>query len=94
MDQPPMLKNDPRRPVKEISHDLGVTPEQFVECFNHVNPTPDGARPESGKRVHANKRVLLACLQKVNPAIDNDTLDKVMDRYRPGGRAAQVPMQK
>ncbi len=88
---PPVMKNDPKRPVKEISRDLGVTPDQFAACFNSVHPTPGGARPESSGRVHANKSVLLPCLQKANPAITNESLDAVMDRYRPGGRAAQEP---
>ena len=90
---PPVLKNDPRRPVAAISHDLGVTPEQFVACFDNVHPMPGGTRPESAARVHANKAVLLPCLQKANPAITNDILDQVMDRYRPGGRAAQQPLR-
>lgn len=93
MANPPVMRNDPNRPVNEISRDLGVTPNQFVGCFNHVNPTPGGARPESSNRVQANKRVLLSCLQKANPAISNDSLDRVMDRYRPGGKAAQTPMR-
>ncbi|OZG74722.1 hypothetical protein BTA51_07035 [Hahella sp. CCB-MM4] len=88
---PPVMKNDPKRPVDEISRDLGITPDQFIECFNNVNPTPGGARPESSERVHMNKSVLLPCLQKANPAITNDSLDTVMDRYRPGGREAQEP---
>jgi len=91
---PPILKNDPKRPVKDISRDLGVSPEQFVECFSHVNPTPGGERPESTARVHANKKVLLSCLQTANPSITNDSLDTVMDRYRPGGRAGQVPLDQ
>lgn len=90
---PPVMKNDPHRPVKEIARDLGVTPDQFVACFNNVNPTPGGERPESAARVHANKSVLLPCLQAANPAITNDMLDTVMDRYRPGGKAAQEPRQ-
>jgi len=90
---PPVLKNDPKRPVDKISRDLGVTPEQFVACFNNVNPTPGGARPESTDRVHANKAVLLPCLQKANPNITNESLDEVMDRYRPGGWEAQEPMK-
>lgn len=90
---PPMLKNDPKRPVDKISHDLGVSEQEFVECFNHVNPTPGGGRPESRERVHANKKVLLSCLQKVNPDITNDSLDRVMDRHRPGGRKAQEPLR-
>lgn len=90
---PAMLSNDPQRPVAEISRDLGVSPDQFVACFSEVNPTPGGSRPESAARVHANKRVLLPCLQRANPAITNDSLDTVMDRYRPGGRAAQEPLR-
>lgn len=90
----PILKNDPKRPVGKISKDLGVSKEQFVECFSHVNPTPGGERPESAQRVHANKSVLLSCLQKANPSITNEFLDEVMDRYRPGGRMAQVPLSK
>lgn len=93
MASPPVMKNDPKRPVGAISRYLGISPDQFVACFNHVNPTPGGNRPESADRVHANKRVLLPCLQKANPAITNESLDRVMDRYRPGGHAAQVPMQ-
>lgn len=90
---PQMLRNDPKRPINEISRDLGITPKQFVECFNNVNPRPGGNRPESGERVQANKQVLLPCLQKANPSITNDSLDTVMDRYRPGGREAQVPVR-
>jgi hypothetical protein len=88
---PAPLKNDPRRPVDLISRDLGVTEQEFVACFNNVNPTGQGTRPTSD-RVHANKAVLLPCLQKANPAITNDQLDQVMDRYRPGGHEAQRPM--
>jgi hypothetical protein len=90
---PQHLKNDPRRPVKKISRDLGVSQSEFVACFNNVNPTPGGARPESRERVQSNKKVLLPCLQKFNPAITNNSLDIVMDRYRPGGREAQRPMR-
>ena len=89
--KPPPMKNDPKRPVKDISHDLGITSEQFVACFNNVKPTPGGARPESSQRVKSNKAVLLPCLQKANPLITNDLLDTVMDRYRPGGKKAQEP---
>ncbi|MCL9780015.1 hypothetical protein M9194_01045 [Vibrio sp. S4M6] len=88
----PILKNDPKRPVKQISHDLGVTEQQFVDCFRHVNPTPGGHRPESSARVLENKKVLLSCLKQANPSITNDSLDKVMDKYRPGGRKAQQPL--
>ena len=83
-----VLRDDPHRPVDSISRDLGVTPEQFRVCFSNVNPAPRGAMPE-GNQKHANKSVLLGCLQKANPSITNDSLDQVMDRYRPGGRAAQ-----
>ena len=91
--QPAILKNDPKRPVKQISHDLGVTPDQFVACFSLVHPTPSGQRPESAKRVHDNKSVLLPCLQKANPSITNEKLDAVMDHYRPGGHEAQMPRE-
>jgi hypothetical protein len=90
---PPMLTNDPKRPVAAIARDLNVTQEQFVACFENVRPTPGGARPESQARVQTNKQVLLPCLQRANPAITNDKLDAVMDRYRPGGRAAQIPQR-
>ena len=91
MASPSVLKNDPKRPVGKISADLKISADQFVSCFSHVNPTPGGDRPESGERVHANKKVLLSCLQQHNSHITNDSLDRVMDKYRPGGRAAQVP---
>ena len=91
MASPSVLKNDPKRPVGKISRDLNISADQFVGCFSHVNPTPGGDRPESGERVHANKKILLSCLQKHNSSITNDSLDRVMDKYRPGGRAAQVP---
>ena len=93
MAEPPVMKSDTKRPTGAISRDLGVTQAQFIACFNNVNPTPGGERPESAKRVHANKSVLLPCLQKANPAITNESLDAVMDRYRPGGRAAQEPVR-
>jgi len=85
-----VLRNDPKRPVGAIAKDLGVTTDQFVACFNRVNPTPGGGRPTS-ERAHANKSALLPCLQAANPTITNDRLDEVMDRYRPGGREAQRP---
>jgi len=83
-----VLRDDPHRPVEKISRDLGVTPDQFRACFSNVNPAPSGAMPQ-GNQKHANKSVLLSCLQKANPSITNNSLDQVMDRYRPGGRAAQ-----
>ena len=83
-----VMRDDPNRPVNAISKDLGVTPDQFRACFSNVNPAPRGSMPE-GNQKHANKAVLLNCLQKANPSITNSSLDQVMDRYRPGGRAAQ-----
>lgn len=82
-----ILKNDPKRPVADISRDLGITPEQFVACFDNVSPAPAGTRA-TGEREMANKAVLLPCLQQANPAITNDILDAVMDKYRPEGRVA------
>ncbi len=87
---PQTLRNDPQRPVAAISRDLGIQPEQFVACFNDVRPAGAGEHP-TAERTHANKKVLLACLQKANPGITNDKLDAVMDRYRPGGHAGQEP---
>lgn len=89
---PPVLKNDPQRPVADISKDLGVSQDEFVSCFNNVKPTPGGGRPESAERVHSNKKVLLSCLKGFNTEITNESLDTVMDRYRPGGRDAQRPV--
>lgn len=82
------MRDDPRRPVDQISRGLGVTPEQFRTCFNDVNPAPQGSLPGSNQK-HVNKQVLLSCLQRANPSITNNSLDAVMDQYRPGGRAAQ-----
>lgn len=86
---PPLLRNDSKRPVEKISHDLGVKPEQFIACFNDVHPASQGAKP-SRERVHSNKAILLPCLQKANPGITNEKLDAVMDRFRPGGHEAQA----
>ena len=83
-----VMRDDPHRPVDQISRGLGVTPDQFRTCFNDVNPAPQGSLPGSNQK-HANKQVLLSCLQRANPSITNNSLDAVMDQYRPGGRAAQ-----
>lgn len=82
------MHDDPHRPVDQISRGLGVTPDQFRMCFYDVNPAPQGSLPGSNQK-HANKQVLLSCLQRANPSITNNSLDAVMDQYRPGGRAAQ-----
>ena len=86
----PVLRDDPQRPVAEISRSLGVQAAQFKACFAYVAPAPAGHRPDA-QRAHANKAVLLACLQQANPAITNDLLDATMDRFRPGGRGVQMP---
>jgi hypothetical protein len=83
-----IMRDDPHRPVDQISRGLGVTPDQFRACFNDVNPAPQGSLPSANQK-HANKQVLLSCLQRANPSITNNSLDAVMDQYRPGGRAAQ-----
>ena len=88
--EPAFLSDDPKRPVDKISRALNITKEQFRDCFRNVSPAQQGSRPTT-ERVHSNKAVLLSCLQKANPAITNDMLDTVMDRYRPGGHEAQVP---
>ncbi len=82
-----MLKNDPHRPVAAIAADLGITADQFVACFNNVNPAAKGTKA-TAEREQANKAILLPCLQAANPAITNDSLDAVMDKYRPEGRVA------
>jgi len=79
---PPILENDPARPVDKISKDLGITEEQFIACFNKVKPAPKGEKP-SKERERMNKAVLLPCLQKANKNITNEKLDEVMDKYRP-----------
>jgi len=88
---PPILKNDPKHPTALVARDLGVSQEQFIACFSNVNPSPQGAG-QTSERVHANKAVLLSCLQRTNPASSNDGLDTVMGRYRPGGREVQLPV--
>ena len=88
MGQGGVVRDDPHRPVDQISRGLGVTPDQFRACFNDVNPAPQGSMPGSNQK-HANKQMLLSCLQRANPGITNNSLDAVMDQYRPGGRAAQ-----
>ena len=77
-----MLKNDPKRPVDEISKDLGVTQEEFVACFNNVQPVLKGETPTK-EHERMNKAVLLPCLQEANEDITNDLLDEVMGKYRP-----------
>lgn len=82
-----MKRNDPKRPVAAIAADLGVTAQQFVECFHNVNPAPKGTKA-SGARERSNKAILLPCLQEANASITNAKLDSVMDKYRPEGRVA------
>lgn len=89
---PATLSDDPRRPVDQISRDLGIPVSVFRSCFSNVQPAAQGDHPTS-ERVHANKAILLACLQRSNPKITNQSLDTVMDRYRPGGREAQQPQR-
>jgi len=81
--QPALADNDPNRPTDRIAADLDITEDQFIECFKPVNPEP-GKYP-TGAQQRANKAILLPCLQQANPAISNDRLDAVMDRYRPEG---------
>ena len=88
-----VLRDDPKRPVAEISRDLGVQPSEFRACFANVSPAPAGERP-SAERARSNKAKLLGCLQGANPKITNESLDAVMDKYRPGGHEAQMPDKK
>ena len=69
-----------KRPVDAIAGELGVAPDVFVACFYDVQPATDFS--PSGERQRANKAILLPCLQKANPAITNEGLDRVMNKYR------------
>ena len=69
-----------KRPVEAIAGELGVTADTFVACFYNVQPDPEFAPTKDEER--ANKAVLLPCLQAENPAITNDLLDTVMNKYR------------
>lgn len=80
---PVVADQDPNRPTDRIAADLGIEEDVFIECFKPVNPEPD--KYPSGQEQRANKAILLPCLQKANPAISNERLDRVMDRYRPEG---------
>ena len=78
---PQAVLDDPNRPVEAVAAELGVTPLQFATCFAGVTPARTAAELDTA-REQDNKAVLLPCLQAINPAIDNDRLDSVMDRYR------------
>nr|WP_319383030.1 hypothetical protein [uncultured Roseibium sp.] len=80
---PAVADQDPNRPTDRIASDLGIEEDVFIECFKPVNPEPD--KYPSGQEQRANKAILLPCLQKANPAISNERLDTVMDKYRPEG---------
>lgn len=82
-DRPPPPAHG-NRPTDKIAADLGVSEQQFIDCFSGVQPAQRGSHP-SGDRQRMNKAVLLPCLQRANPAITNDSLDAVMDTYRPEG---------
>jgi hypothetical protein len=72
--------DDHGRPVEQIAHDLGVTPEQFREAFKKVKPAPHGERPTEAQR-EANRKVLSESL-----GVSPEKLDEVMDKYRPEGK--------
>lgn len=71
----------PRRPVTEISQELGVQPSEFRACFVNVSPTPAGQQATAA-RVRSNKAKLLACLRTANPQITGELLDLVMARSK------------
>ncbi len=75
--------DDPNRNVSCVSRQIGVTDAQFRTCFLPVRPDP-GHDPD-GRRQRANKAKLLPCLQKANPRLTNDALDRAMDACRPEG---------
>jgi len=78
---PQAVLDDPNRPVEAVAAELGVTPLEFATCFAGVTPARSAAEL-GGQRERDNKQVLLPCLQAINPALDNGTLDTVMDKYR------------
>lgn len=80
---PAVADQDPNRPTGKIAADLNIEEAVFIDCFQPVNPEPD--KYPSGAQQRANKAILLPCLQKANPAISNERLDRVMDKYRPEG---------
>ncbi|WP_420333123.1 hypothetical protein [Roseibium sp.] len=80
---PAAADQDPNRPTDKIAADLNIEEAVFIECFKPVNPEPD--KYPSGPEQRTNKAILLPCLQKANPAISNERLDRVMDKYRPEG---------
>ena len=69
--------------LDKIAADLGIDEAGFIQCFKPVTPEP-GKYP-TGAQQRANKAILLPCLQAANPAISNERLDTVMDKYRPEG---------
>ena len=83
MTAPVLADADPNRRTDLISAGLNISEEVFKTCFLDVQP--DGDKQPSGTRQRMNKSILLPCLQAANPAITNDMLDAVMDKYRPEG---------
>lgn len=83
MTAPVFADADPNRRADLISADLNISEQVFKTCFLDVEP--DGDKRPSGARQQMNKSILLPCLQTANPAITNDMLDAVMDKYRPEG---------
>ena len=78
---PEAVLNDPNRPVAAVAAELGITPLQFATCFAGVTPATSQAEL-NGRKEQDNKAILLPCLQQANPAISNEMLDGVMDKYR------------
>lgn len=73
--------NDLQRPVDQLSQELDIKPEQFLDCFKYVTPTKKGEEPSEARKI-VNKQLLLSCLQIINTEITSDKLDAVMDKYR------------
>lgn len=72
-----------KRPTHLVAADLGVPEQVFIDCFSGVSP--EASHDPSVAQQHANKAILLPCLQAENPSITNEKLDSVMDKYRPEG---------
>jgi hypothetical protein len=54
-----------------------------MKCFRPAQPA--GNKSPSGARQRRNKDLLLPSRQAAQPAISNDMLVQMMDRYRPEG---------
>ena len=78
-----LADRDPNRDVLCVTKQINVSKAVFEKCFDPVQPARSHA--PSGARQRINKAILLPCLQKANPSLTNQALDKAMDACRPEG---------